>query len=291
MAKTGERGAGRGPTILARGKSAASMSPPMDVRECATHAEYEACVRLQTETWGEGYRDVVTASLLKVSRRVGGVVAGAFLASGRMVGFVFGLTGVEGGRLVHWSHMMAVLPAYRDQGVGRRLKAYQWRVLREMGVERASWTFDPLVARNAHFNLNRLGVRFEEYVAEMYADTGSGLHAFGTDRFVVSWLVVDGPSEAGAGVRAAVMAAPVVNVDEAGRPVIVAGTVPESRVRIGIPVDIEPMIATDLAGLVTWRRSTRSAFARYLGSGYGVTGFVRGAEAGWYVLERGIEVA
>jgi predicted GNAT superfamily acetyltransferase len=259
----------------------------IEVRGCGTHAEYAACVRLQAETWGARYRDVVTASLLKVSRRVGGVVAGAFLPSDRMVGFVFGLTGVDGGRLVHWSHMMAVHPAYRDQGVGRRLKAHQWRVLREMGVERAYWTFDPLVARNAHFNLTRLGVRFEEYVAEMYADTGSGLHAFGTDRFVVSWPVVEGDPLTRAGVPELETATPVVNVDGAGRPVMVVDTARESRVRVAIPSDIEGMIATDLPGLEVWRRSTRSAFERYLASGYGVGGFVRGTEAGWYVLERG----
>ncbi|MGD8278738.1 MAG: hypothetical protein PVH00_11955, partial [Gemmatimonadota bacterium] len=232
---------------------------PIEVRSCATHEEYGACVDLQAKVWGAEYRDVVTASLLKVSRRVGGVVAGAFLPSGEMAGFVFGLTGTEGGRLVHWSHMMAVLPVYRDLGVGRSLKAYQWRLLREMGVECAYWTFDPLVARNAHFNLNRLAVRLEEYVAEMYAETGSGLHAFGTDRFVVSWPVVGGVAEA-RGVVPDGSSAPVVNVDGSGRPVEAKVAAGSSRVRIQVPLDIEAMIGTDLAALRAWRCSTRSAF-------------------------------
>jgi predicted GNAT superfamily acetyltransferase len=127
--------------------------------------------------------------LLSVSQKVGGLVAGAFSDAGDLVGFVFGLTGLRGGRIVHWSHMLAVDPDYRDRGVGRRLKLYQRECLRAAGVDRMYWSFDPLVARNAHLNLNRLGVLVEDYVTDMYADTGSDLHAFGTDRFVASWPV------------------------------------------------------------------------------------------------------
>lgn len=270
----------------AKGDAAgAGTSQDIDVRHCETAADFAACVRLQKLTWGEGYRDVVTASLLKVSRRVGGVVAAAFLETGEAAGFVFGLTGVNGGgRPTHWSHMLAVAPAYRDRGVGRRLKRFQWDALRAMGVETAQWTFDPLVARNAHLNVNRLGVEFEEYVPDMYADTGSGLHAFGTDRFVVSWRIDDrvGP---GAGRIPARPEAPVVNVDSGGTPLCVPRDVSEPAVRIEIPADIEALLARDIEALREWRTSTRAAFLRYLAKGLRVTGFVRGVDAGWYVLE------
>jgi len=262
------------------------LAPPVDVtvRHCETLSDYEACVRLQSATWGPGYRDVVTASLLKVSQRVGGVVAGAFLESGELAGFVFGLTGVNGGgRVIHWSHMLAVDPAYRDLGVGRRLKAFQWEALRSLGASTAYWTFDPLVARNAHLNLNRLGVTLEEYVVDMYADTGSGLHAFGTDRFVVSWPIEGAAARVG---RSPVgKPGPVVNVDVRGRPLRTPREEGSECVGIEIPSDIEPMVETDLAALREWRVSTRSAFRAYLGRGYELTGFERGAEVGRYVLE------
>src|SRR5690606_28979184 len=101
---------------------------------------------------------------------------------------VFGLTGLEHGRLVHWSHMLAVRPEWRDLGVGTRLKAYQREAVARLGVEVIYWSFDPLMARNAHLNLNRLGARVAEYVEDMYGATGSTLHAgLGTDRLVVVW--------------------------------------------------------------------------------------------------------
>ena len=76
-----------------------------------------------------------------------------------MLGFVFGMTGVQDGRLVHWSDLLAVRPEARDRGLGRRLKLYQRSLVAELGVTRMLWTYDPLVARNAHLNLNALGAR------------------------------------------------------------------------------------------------------------------------------------
>src|ERR1041385_2041149 len=117
--------------------------------------------------------------------------AASFDARDRLVGFVFGMTGVERGRLVHWSDMLAVRPDLRDHGIGRRLKEFQRDTLLAMGVGLVYWTFDPLVARNAHLNFNRLGVRVSEYVIDMYgSDTDSALHrGLGTDRFIVAWEI------------------------------------------------------------------------------------------------------
>ena len=106
-----------------------------------------------------------------------------------MIGFVYGLTGFYDKRFVHWSHMLAVRPEVRDHGIGRRLKEYQRQLLVEAGIDWMYWTTDPLVARNAHLNLNRLCAKVREYVPDMYGDTGSILHSTGTDRFVLMWPV------------------------------------------------------------------------------------------------------
>ena len=103
---------------------------------------------------------------------IGGVAAGAFDDSDRMVGFVFGLTGVRNNELVHWSDMLAVREELRGQGIGERLKQYQRDKVVALGVRSMLWTFDPLQAGNAHFNINHLGALPIEYVPDMYGNTG-----------------------------------------------------------------------------------------------------------------------
>ena len=109
-----------------------------------------------------------------------------------LLGFVFGLTGVERGKIVHWSDMLAVRPEARNLGLGRRLKEHQRQLVRELGASVIYWTYDPLIARNAHLNFNRLGVRLAEYVEDMYGITDSVLHGgVPTDRLVVAWPTHD----------------------------------------------------------------------------------------------------
>jgi predicted GNAT superfamily acetyltransferase len=259
----------------------------IEVRQLLAHEDLDQGVRLQRRVWGETYRDAVPASLLKISQKVGGLAAGAFLESGEMVGFVCGLTGVDAERrIIHWSHMLAVLPAYRNHGIGRRLKFFQREHLRGRGVERMYWTFDPLVARNAHLNLNRLGVRLVEYVPDMYADTGSDLHAFGTDRFIAEWPVNGGSARAAAGVPMAETAiagaasAPVHDGSDS-----LNGDHP-ALVRVEIPADAESMRTDSLPELRRWRAATRRAFVDLMRAGYGISGFYRDGGRSFYVLSR-----
>ncbi|HET9982826.1 MAG TPA: hypothetical protein VFQ38_04550 [Longimicrobiales bacterium] len=265
------------------------------LRPLVTHEEYGACVELQKATWGEDFNEVVPATILKIANRVGGLTAGAFQRA-RLLGFVFGLTGVEDGRLVHWSHMLGVRPEARDAGLGARLKEYQRELLAARGVEVIYWTFDPLVARNAHLNLNKLGAQVREYVPDMYPDSSSTLHRFGTDRFVVGWRVGGaGAGEGGAGVvsgesaaranggrggRVAWAEGPVVN--EAGA---LGALVEAAVVRIEVPADVQGVAAAEAA---RWREGTRGAFVHYLGRGYAVAGFEREGISGrcYYLLTR-----
>jgi predicted GNAT superfamily acetyltransferase len=262
----------------------------VDIRPLRTLDELRACVALQRETWGEEFTDVVPASILKVSQRVGGVAAGAFDDDGKLLGFVYGLTGVEDGRIVHWSDMLAVRPEARNLGLGRRLKEFQRRAVQRLGGVVIYWTYDPLVARNAHLNINVFGVRIIEYVEDMYGDTESPLHqGTGTDRFVVAWPVADAEVEKSlnathaAGVDRGLLEAPILNhANDAGRDAI------GDHARVEVPTDINAMQQTDRKQSVAWRQSTRAAFKRAMSAGLTVRGFVIDdcAQRGYYLLAR-----
>jgi predicted GNAT superfamily acetyltransferase len=276
----------------------------VDVRHLATHDEFVACVDLQHKIWGAGFSERVPAAILKVSQRIGGVTAGAFDENGDIVGFVFGMTGVENGELVHWSDMLAVRADLRDHGIGRVLKEFQLRTLLERGVARIYWTFDPLVARNAHLNFNRLDVAVAEYVINMYgSETDSVLHrGLGSDRFIVVRPVAmptgdvvplerdraHATATLGEGSR-------ILNeVDGAGVPALpvlpalpALSRAPDEPVyRIAIPLDIEQVQAADIKLATRWRESTRRTILWALEHGYHIHGFYRDDDAGcgFYVL-------
>lgn len=246
------------------------------IRPLVSLDDYRACVALQEETWGAGFSERVPTAILKVSQRIGGVTAGAFDAGGALLGFVFGMTGVERGAIVHWSDMLAVRPDARRRGLGRMLKEYQWAACRAVGVRRIYWTFDPLVARNAHLNFAVLGVYAVEYAENMYGDTASVLHrGIGTDRFVVAWPVTEpAPGHLlGRGTADAARQAPLVAAD---------GPVPSAAplVRVEVPLDIAAVQARALDEAAAWRRSSRAAFQAALAAGYRVAGFYRDEAAG-----------
>jgi predicted GNAT superfamily acetyltransferase len=253
-------------------------------------------VEIQRLTWGERFTEVVPATILQICQKVGGVAAGAFDAGDGMLGFVFGLTGVRSGRVVHWSHMLAVRPEARGLGLGKRLKVYQREALLAVGVTEVRWTFDPLVAQNANLNLNALGADIESYVPEMYGShTGSDLHSgLGTDRLVALWKIADPkvPRAIGGALPAPapkLVESPVVNVGASGRPVTKGGKFPSvPAVRIEVPADIQQVKATALKIARVWRSSTRQAFLWYLERAYRVAGFVHSGPGGrcYYLLER-----
>lgn len=288
--------------------SSREIIPDVVIRRLSTHEDYNACVALQKETWGGDFVECVPPAILMVSQKIGGVTAGAFDATGKLLGFVFGMTGVKDGRLVHWSDMLAVRPEVRDLGLGQKLKLYQRELVREIGVEVIFWTYDPLVARNAHLNLNRLGVRVTEYVPDMYGEDMAGElnSGLGTDRFVVEWDISEerwarGDSaplqknhmEAERGERMAhpqfIILGPVVNAeqDDDGSPVPVISELPEARaVRVEIPQDIQAVKATSVQRAGEWRASTRHAFMFYLQRGYEVSSFFRdeGSNRCFYIM-------
>lgn len=261
----------------------------IEIRRLRSHEDYAACVQLQYETWGDDFDGAVPRSLLQVTQRVGGVSGGAFTPEGRMVGCVYGITGTQSARIVHWSDILAITPDARRLGLGRRLKLFQRNECLAVGCDVMHWTYDPLQALNANFNLNKLGARPIEYVVDMYGDTGSDLHTgIGTDRFVVQWDlessrvadILDGDRpKSPKGTKDA----PVVNTDE-GAPY------PDAPlVRVEIPADINKAKQAHPEAGAEWRQSTRKAFVHYLVErGYTVAAFIPPKDAafrGYYVLK------
>jgi len=265
-----------------RSPEPAKVAADVTIRRVATLSEYEECVAIERETWGGQFTESVPATILRISQEVGGVTAAAFDENERMLGFVFGITGVRDGELAHWSDLLAVRAAARDMGLGKRLKAYQRELLLEIGVHRMYWTYDPLVARNAYLNLERLGARVNEYRTNFYGDdTGSVIHAaLGTDRFIVSWQL-DEPLHIRPNDESW---SDVPLIDEKSRGILPDGP----RVRIAIPDDIFAVIDANSPLAAQWRAVTRRAFMTYLDCGYRVAGFIRGADGnpGTYLLQR-----
>jgi chorismate synthase len=270
--------------------------------------DYEACSRLQEEVWGKGFSEKVSPAILMIANRLGGLAAGAFDSRGALVGFVFGLTGIdlEKDELVHWSDMLAVRAEARDRGLGSRLKAYQREVLLGRGVERMHWTFDPLQGRNAWVNFAKLGIRTREYRPDLYGETDSPLHrGIGTDRLVATWRmssrrVVDRMrgDEAPPGREdmrgvprvLAVVEEETASGEEAEPSLPAPGPLEtgrfEPRLLLPVPSHVDRMMTGNLALAVRWRRATREAFLHYFGAGYEAREFVRGDPVSHYVLDK-----
>ncbi len=163
------------------------------VRECTTIEEFDACVRLQREAFGLPDLELSPRRHLIVSRGAGGWTLGAF-AGARLVGFVLHLAAVRGPEVIGYSHMMAVAKNYQNRGIGAHLKwAQRARALAE-GRRFIKWTWDPMQARNAHFNINRLGVVVRSYAVNFYGtDYSTATGEFGktynldSDRLFAGW--------------------------------------------------------------------------------------------------------
>ena len=255
------------------------------IRRLETLDEFQSCVDLQIDVWGAGFTDVVPASILQVASHIDGLILGAF-ADATLIGFVFGLTGVKGGEIVHWSHMLGVRAQTRGMGIGRRLKEAQRAELARRGVAREFWTFDPLQARNAHLNINRLGVRVIDYAVNMYGTTGSPLHlGIATDRFIVELDTTKTPHPTHVAVGPAKL--PIFTPAPRTGDVVADGDKPASAL-IELPWDVQNgALSSD--EMLRWRIATRSYFQWAFLHRYRVSALHRDheAERAFYVIDRG----
>jgi predicted GNAT superfamily acetyltransferase len=163
------------------------MSNGIVVRKCVELAEFQSCVQLQREIWGESDLELEPVTGFVVAANTGGQVLGAFDGA-RLVGYTLALVGVQDSVVYLHSHHTGVHHDYRDLGVGRMLKWFQREEALSRGIRLVQWTFDPLELRNAHFNLNRLGAICRQYKPNLYGITSSPLHrGLATDRLLAEW--------------------------------------------------------------------------------------------------------
>lgn len=165
--------------------------PNYSIRLLETPEDMHLVEQLQREIWPGSETDVVPLHLLITAVHNGGLLLGAFKEE-KIVGFVFGFPGLEetpdGPRAKHCSHMMGIHPDHRDGGIGFSLKRAQWQMVRHQGLDHITWTYDPLLSRNAHLNIAKLGAVCDTYRRSEYGEMRDGLNAgLPSDRFQVDW--------------------------------------------------------------------------------------------------------
>jgi len=253
---------------------------------------------LQKEVWGLDDRDINPLTQLMAARQTGGQLIGA-RDGPTLVGFVYGFVGLEHGRTVHHSHMLAVRPAYRNSDVGYKLKLAQRERVLAQGITRMTWTFDPLQSLNAYFNFCKLGVVSDTYKINFYGpETSSVLHRIGTDRLWVTWLLDSGRVQQrleGKPDRHEIdsQTQPLVTVDAEGWPreLAVKTGLSGEQAFIEIPSDIDSLQRQNAEQAVQWREATRRGFTEAFAAGFQIRDFFRqtrgNQSVGVYVLSQG----
>jgi predicted GNAT superfamily acetyltransferase len=173
------------------------MKKNWTIRILDTIKQLEMVEDLQRIVWPGSETDVVPAHLLITAVHNGGFTLGAFPdeeLDAPLIGFAFGFPGTystpDGPRLKHCSHILAVHPEFQGKGIGFKLKRAQWQLVRKQGIDRITWTYDPLLSRNAHLNIHRLGTVCSTYRREVYGEMRDGLNiGLASDRFEVDWWV------------------------------------------------------------------------------------------------------
>jgi len=237
------------------------------VRPCHGIEEFEACVNVERAVWKSADIDIVPISLFVIASKTGGQVIGAFHGSD-VVGFTMAIAGWRDRKPFLHSHMTAVLDRYRDRGIGRRLKLFQREDALARGISLIEWTFDPLIIKNAYFNLMRLGAVARRYLPNAYGITTSPLHsALPTDRLVAEWHL---RSVRVRRMLARKQATPVFS---------------KKAVRISIAANLEDLKKSNPAKAVRRQAKIRAQFTLLLGKGYAATAVAPNQSGMDYILE------
>lgn len=219
----------------------------------------DEAVALQRAIWGYDDIDVESRPLLVIASRFAGQLLGAFY-EGKLIGMALAFFTAAGSQLRLHSHRVGVLPDYQNKGIGRMLKLAQREDALGRGIKVIQWTFDPLMMRNAYFNIEKLGGIARHYIPNLYGITSSPLHGgLHTDRLLIEWDL-ESPR--------------VLRVLSGKKPAPSAEVI-----HIAVP-DLSQHKDSE------WQVELRNQFIQRLGSGYAVTGFEKSAATAFYLLEK-----
>jgi predicted GNAT superfamily acetyltransferase len=273
-----------------QGADAAARAAGVTVRTLDELPDLAQVVDLFATIWRRSGSPPLTLELLRALTKAGNYVGGAY-ADGRLVGACVGFFHAPEEDSLH-SHIAGVAPDATGRSVGFALKLHQraWAIAR--GVHEVAWTFDPLIARNAWFNLTKLAARATEYLPNFYGPMDDGINGRDeSDRLLVRWRLTD-PAVvlacAGGGVGAvaddlrAGGAVIALGPDGSGRPVV--GRLDGAVSLVAVPPDVARLRGADPEAAARWRLAVREVLTTLLADGAGrIEGFDR---SGWYVVRR-----
>ena len=273
------------------GLDSRSLSAKVAISELHELEGLRELERLFAAVWERPDEPPIGADVMRALAHSGNYVAGAREGS-RLVG---GLVGWLGGSPPHHlhmhSHILGVVADVQVRGLGFELKQHQRRWCLDRDIKVMEWTFDPLVRRNAHFNLTKLGAEAREYLVNFYGQMIDGLNAGEeSDRLLIRWHLDSEQVEAAAGGGAPELAVEqlvregataVLSVGPSGEPV--AGSASSEVLLCQVPEDIVSVRRADPGLAHAWRVESRRVLSAALRSGYRMSGATR---TGWYVLKK-----
>jgi predicted GNAT superfamily acetyltransferase len=275
-----------------RAAEAAALASGVQIRELAEVDDLQRLCALVDEVWHpEPTNPPVTAEFLRALAHAGNYVAGAF-AGDQLVGTCVGFFASPAEHAMH-SHLAGVSPRVPGRHVGFALKLHQraWALARD--ITAITWTFDPLVCRNAYFNIVKLAALPAEYLPDFYGAMDDVINAGDdSDRLLVHWPLTAGSvarasQGAGAGADAsrlrAAGAAVALDIDADGLPAVREADPDAATVLVRVPPDIETVRRRHEAVARRWRHAMRQVLGGLMSDGARVAGFDR---SGWYAMDR-----
>jgi predicted GNAT superfamily acetyltransferase len=242
----------------------------IEIRECATIEELSACVQLQRDVFALPELEISPVRHLIVTKNAGGFSLGAF-AEGRLVGFVLSVPAFLYGEKALYSHMTAVLSEFQSYGIGTKLKWAQREFALADEIKFIKWTYQPVLARNAFFNLEKLGVIIKHYEPNFYGTDYSTSHETGgelgldSDRVFAEWH----------------LESPKVKALAKGEKFIETA---EARATIEIPNDWNELVKNDLAQAINEQSRIKNEFQNAFDEGLVCRSFLRDEAHPRYLL-------
>ncbi|MBI4854345.1 MAG: GNAT family N-acetyltransferase [Acidobacteria bacterium] len=235
--------------------------PNYTIRECDKFEDYEKCIELQRKVWHTEELEVTPPRIYIISKNSGGFLVGAFTLDNQLLAFLHSFGGFdEGLQPIYYSHMLAVLPEYRNSGLGQELKLWQRERALKQKIQKITWTFDPLRSLNAHFNINKLGCIVRQYKINFYGTGNTSVFDSGieADRLKAEWWVN------------------TQRVKQAINSQI--PPIPKNAPYIEIPIDISEVRERSLEETKEWRYKVREEFQKMFLQGLTCVGFLRGQD-------------